>query len=191
MCSSWREELTIRSLELKGKDIPQDFVILIHWLGSNDAENLKMTTNLQLELADSNVLLKKRIKNEIHVIIMNKIISTLYPSQILWGKASKCKQIRFFFRTHPECFFSFLGRILWMQNPVGWQRNSGTKFRWILVLNNFICRTWNVTFLKRIIVRRAWGSMDIMLDSRSHNLCHSPGTQMKRKINGEKSMKNH
>ena len=113
---------------------------------------------------------------------MNKIISTLYPSQILWGKAS---------RTHPECFFSFLGRILWMQNPVGWQRNSGTKFGWILVLNNFICRTWNVTFLKRIIVRRAWGSMDIMLDSRSHNLCHSPGTRMKRKRNGEKSMKNH
>ena len=59
MCSSWRGELTIRSLELKGKDIPQDFLILIHLLESNDAENLKMTTNLQLELADSNVLLKK------------------------------------------------------------------------------------------------------------------------------------
>ena len=41
------------------KDIPQDFLILIHLLGSNDAENLKMTTNLQLELAVSNVLLKK------------------------------------------------------------------------------------------------------------------------------------
>ena len=59
MCSRWRGELTIRSLELKGKDIPQDFLILIHLLESNDAENLKMTTNLQLELADSNVLLKK------------------------------------------------------------------------------------------------------------------------------------
>ena len=92
---------------------------------------------------------------------MNKIISKLYPSQILWGKASKCKQIRFFLELILNVFFSFLGRILWMQNPVGWQRNSGTKFRWILVLNNFICSTWNVTFLKRIIVRRAWGSMDI------------------------------
>ena len=59
MCSRWRGELTTRSLELKGKDIPQDFLILIHLLESNDAENLKMTTNLQLELADSNVLLKK------------------------------------------------------------------------------------------------------------------------------------
>ena len=68
MCSRWRGELTTRSLELKGKDIPQDFLILIHLLGSNDAENLKMTTNLQLELAVSNVHLKKRIKNEIHVI---------------------------------------------------------------------------------------------------------------------------
>ena len=59
MCSSWRGELTTRSLELKGKDIPQDFLILIRLLGSNDAKNLKMTTNLQLELADTNVLLKK------------------------------------------------------------------------------------------------------------------------------------
>ena len=156
MCSRWRGELTIRSLELKGKDIPQDFLILVHLLGVKWCRESENDHKFTTWIGSFKCPLKKKDKKWNTCNIWIKLSQHYILPRFFEGRHQNVSKSEFFLKLILNVFFSFLGRILWMQNPVGWQRNSGTKFGWVLVLNNFICSTWNITFLKKIIVRRAW-----------------------------------